>query len=303
MREPALKTPRPGGEFGGWGLSILRAGAPSKRLDLYFSHRRTSGHGHDDTLGLQFFYRGIPLLEQFGDTRGTIDLTDKLQGAADFAKLDYPAPFVREDRRPRGFSLQDMTTGLTKNLVLVDDYWGNNSWYTSYRGGQGVDRRAPYGQLNARTGREPESDLQFVEAFAADANSVSYQGVDAYRRALCVVTRPDGTPYVVDFFSVAGGHRHLLLLHSRGRETASTLGRGAKYAHLDLVPRDPVAESFVVPAGSVMQPSNVLNNVDLGPETKGEWRHEWEFDYAAWASKSNVRRTGSRHERSNRFLP
>ena len=287
VREPALKAPRPGGEFGGWGLSILRAGSPSNRLDLYFSHRRSAGHSHDDTLGLQFFYRGIPLLEQFGDTRGTIDLTDKLPNAGEIAELKYPAPFVRDDPRPRGFSLQDMTTGLTKNLVVVDDYWANNSWYTAYRGGQGVDRRAPYGQLNARTGREPESDLQFVEAFAADANSTSYQGVDVYRRAICVVTRPDGTPYVVDLFSVAGGHRHLFLLHSRGRETASTLGHGKRYAHLDLVPRDPVAESFVVPAGSVMQPSNVLNNVDIGPETKGSWRHEWEFDYAAWASKTH----------------
>ena len=287
VREPPAKERIPGGEFGGWGLSVVRAGAPSKRLDLYFSHRRTSGHCHDDTLGLQFFYRGIPLVEQFGDTRNTADLTDKIPGSREIAALAYPAPFVTADPRPRGFSLQDMTTGLTKNLVIVDDYWANNSWYTAYRGGQGVDRRAPYGQLNARTGRAPESDLQFVEAHAADPNSTSYQGVDVYRRAICVVTRSDGTPYVVDFFSVSGGHRHLFLLHSRGRETASTLGRGERYAHLDKLPCDPTAESFIVPAGSVMFPSNVFNNVDLGPETKGTWRHEWEFDYTAWASKTH----------------
>jgi hypothetical protein len=133
---------------------------------------------------------------------------------------------------------------------------------------------------------KPESDFQFVEAEGVDVNTVSYQGVDLYRRSLCVVTRPDGTPYVVDFFSISGGHRHLFLLHSRGRETFSTLGRGKKYDHLDSIPGEPVADSFIVPAGSVLFPSNVLNNVDLGPATKGSWRHEWTFDYAKWASKT-----------------
>ena len=286
IKSAPANPPKPGGEYGGWGLSVIRAGSADRRLDLYFSHDRCAGHSHDDTLGLQFYYRGIPLLEQYGDTRSTLDLTDAIPHAADFAKLEYPAPIVRHDPRPRGFSLQDMTTGLTKNLVIVDDYWAGNSWYTAYRGGQGVSRRAPYGRLNVRTGMRPESDFQFVEAEGVDVNTVSYQGVDVYRRSLCVVTRPDGTPYVVDFFSIAGGHRHLFLLHSRGRETASTLGRGKKYDHLDSIPGEAVADSFIVPAGSVLFPSNVLNNVDLGPVTKGTWRHEWTFDYAAWASKT-----------------
>lgn len=274
-----------GEECGGWGLSVLRAGSLDRRLDLYFSHDRCAAHSHDDTLGLQFFYRGVPLLEQFGDTRDTVDLDEKIPNADAFAKLAYPARIVTSDPRKRGFNLQDMTTGLTKNLVIVDDYWSNNGWYTAYKGGHG-DRREPYGQLNARTGRVPESDFQFVEAEARDMNAKSYQGMDGYRRAICVVTRPDGTPYVVDFFTVCGGHRHLFLLHSRGQEVFSTLGRGATYPHLEAVPRNAVADSFVFSGGSILFPSNVLNNVVVGSPVRGAWRHAWAFDYAAWASKS-----------------
>lgn len=290
MRQYDIRLPAArdavGEECGGWGLSVLRAGSRDKRLDLYFSHDRCSAHSHDDTLGLQFFYRGVPLLEQFGDTRDTVDLNEKIPNADAFAKLAYPARIVMSDPRKRGFNLQDMTTGLTKNLVIVDDYWSNNGWYTAYKGGHG-DRREPYGQLNARTGRVPESDFQFVEAEARDMNAKSYQGMDDYRRAICVVTRPDGTPYVVDFFTVCGGHRHLFLLHSRGREVFSTLGRGETYDHLEDVPRNSVADSFVFSGGSILFPSNVLNNVVVGPAIRGAWRHAWEFDYAAWASKSH----------------
>lgn len=284
---PAPRETKVGEEFGGWGLSVVRAGSADRRMEIYFSHDRCAGHNHDDMLGLQFFYRGVPMLEQFGDTRGTLDLDDKVPNAEEIAKFAYPAPFVRKDARPRGFSLQDMTTGLTKNLVLVDDYWAGNGWYAAYRGGQGVSRCAPYGRLNVRTGRSPEAPFQFVEAEGVDMNTKSYQGVDVYRRSLCAVTRPDGTPYLVDLFSVAGGHRHLLLLHSRGKEILSTLGHGRTYAHLEDLPSEPVAESFIFSAGSVLFPSNVFNNVDLGGPVKGSWRHSWEFDYLGWASKTH----------------
>ena len=275
----------PGEELGGFGISILRAGAPDKRMELFFHHDRVTGHAHDDMLGIQLFYRGIPLLEHFGDTRDTRDLDSRIPEAEEIKKLKYPYPIVTEDPRPRGFHLQDMTTGITKNLVMVNEYWSLNNWYTAYRGGM-PDARAPYGNLIARTGRVPENVLQFVEADGADAFSKNYQGISIYKRAIVLVTRPDGTPYAVDFFSVAGGQRHLFLLHSRGKEIKSSLGHGKKYAHLDEIPTDESVNNLKINAGNVFFPKRVLNNVDLGGMVKGSWHHAWLFDYAAWASKT-----------------
>lgn len=284
ITKPVPEKTVPGEEFGGFGLSIIRAGAADKRMELFFQHDRVSGHSHDDMLGIQLFYRGIPMLEHYGDTRQTVDLTDKVPDAEKFRALKYPAPFVTEDTRPRGFSLQDMTTGLTKNTLIIDEYWAENGWYAAYRGGQG-DRRAPYGNLVARTGRFPEKIFQFVEADGIDMNAKSYQGIRLYKRAFAAVTRPDGTPYLVDFFSVSGGHRHLLLFHSRGREIDSTLTRGRDYRHLEDLPDD-TANSFKMNAADIFQPRRVLNNVNLGGDVRGSWRHAWLFDYAAWAPKT-----------------
>ena len=287
------KAPIPGEEYGGFGVSIVRAGGVDKRLELVFQHDRVTGHSHDDMLGMQLFYRGIPMLEHFGDTRDTKDLNDKVPDYERFKALKYPAPIVTSDARPRGFCLQDVNTPLTKNTILVDDYWESNAWYTAYRGGTGADHRASFGNLIARTGRMPEEAFQFVEAEGVDKNSKDYQGMRLYRRAFAVITRPDGTPYVVDFFAVDGGHRHTLLFHSRGNEISSTLGKGKDYAHLEDIPGVPDGEhgdivgNFRIRAGNVLFPGKVLNNVNYGAQVRNSWHHSWEFDYAAWASKTN----------------
>ncbi|MBR6373701.1 MAG: hypothetical protein IKS20_11015, partial [Victivallales bacterium] len=289
----APKEPVPGEEFGGFGVSIVRAGGIDRRLELVFQHDRVTGHSHDDMLGIQLFYRGIPMLEHFGDTRDTKDLNDKVPDYDKFKELKYPAPMVASDERPRGFCLQDVNTPLTKNTIMVDDYWESNGWYTAYRGGSGADHRASFGNLIARTGRAPEEAFQFVEAEGVDKNSKDYQGMRLYRRAFAVVTRPDGTPYVVDFFAVDGGHRHTLLFHSRGREISSTLGKGKDYAHLEDIPGvadgsfGDIVGNFRIRAGNVLFPGKVLNNVNYGAQVRNSWRHSWEFDYAAWASKTN----------------
>ncbi|MBQ7403292.1 MAG: hypothetical protein IJW05_07630 [Lentisphaeria bacterium] len=285
IRKPVPATTVPGEELGGFGISILRAGAADKRMELFFHHDRVEGHSHDDMLGLQLFYRGIPMLEHFGDTRDTKDLNEKIPELEAFKKLKYPYPFVTNDPRPRGFNLQDMTTSLTKNLVMVNEYWSTNAWYTAYRGGI-PDARAPYGNLIARTGRIPENVFQFVEADGMDSFSKNYQGIAFYKRAIAVVTRPDGTPYAVDFFSVSGGQRHLFLLHSRGKELRSTLPRGKKFNHLNEIPDGDIAADLKMNAGNVFFPGRVLNNVDLGGSVKEAWSHAWLFDYAAWAPKT-----------------
>ena len=286
ITSPAPAEKIPGDEFGGFGISILRAGSPDKRMELFFHHDRIIGHGHDDMLSIQLFYRGIPMLEHFGDTRSTVDLTDKVKHADRFGKLQYPAPIVTSDPRPRGFNVQDMTNSLTKNMVIVDEYWAENAWYVARRGGPGQNRQAPYGNLIARTGRVPEMTLQYVDAEAEDMNAKSYQGLGLYRRALAVVTRPDGTPYAVDFYAVSGGHRHLLLFHSRGREVESTLTRKTPYKHLDEIPDDDTAAVFKMKAADIFQPGKVLNNVDLGGPVRNSWKHSWLFDYSDWASKT-----------------
>ena len=285
ITKPTPKTVVPGEELGGFGISILRAGAPDKRMEIFLQHDRVEGHSHDDMLGLQLFYRGIPMLEHFGDTRDTKDLNSKLPEVEEFKKLKYPYPIVTNDPRPRGFCLQDVNTGLTKNLVMVNEYWSHNAWYTAYRGGI-PDARAPYGNLIARTGRMPENVFQFVEADGVDSFSKNYQGISIYKRAIVAVTRPDGTPYAVDFFAVSGGQRHLFLLHSRGKEIKSTLGHDKKYKHLDEIPDNEVLKNVKNNAGNIFYPGRVLNNVDLGGPVKESWNHAWLFDYSEWAPKT-----------------
>ena len=285
INKPTPKTVTPGEELGGFGISILRGGAADKRMELFFHHDRAEGHSHDDMLGIQLFYRGIPMLEHFGDTRDTKDLNAQIPEAEFFKKLKYPYPIVTKDTRKRGFALQDMTTALTKNVVMINEYWSHNGNYTAYRGGY-PDQRAPYGNLMARTGRVPENVFQFVEADGQDSFSKNFQGIALYRRALAMVTRPDGTPYVVDFFAVNGGQRHLFLLHSRGKEIKSTLSRGKKYDHLESIPDGDIANDLKMKAGSVFLPGRVLNNVELGGMIKDSWNHAWLFDYTAWAPKT-----------------
>ena len=285
ITKPTPRTIVPGEELGGFGISILRAGSADKRMELFLHHDRAEGHSHDDMLGLQLFYRGIPMLEHFGDTRDTKDLDERIPEIEFFKGLKYPYPIVTKDTRPRGFNLQDMTTSITKNVVMINEYWSTNGWFTAYRGGT-PDARAPYGNLIARTGRVPENVFQFVEADGMDSFSKNYQGIAIYKRAIAVVTRPDGTPYAVDFFAVSGGQRHLFLLHSRGKEIRSTLPRGKKYKHLEELPDGDIGTNLKIGAGNVFFPGRVLNNVDLGGAVRESWSHAWLFDYSAWAPKT-----------------
>ncbi len=278
---------QPSAVFGGAGLSILRAGGQGKRMEIIFSHDRYWGHSHDDMLGIQFYYDGIPLMDHFGDSRlgRFIDLRDKFNPlAAKLKKLPYPQPMHPSDMSRKTFSMALPNSVLSKNTVMVDEY-GEKSGRAPWLGGFGLPSFT-YGNLTLFKGSKPVPNLQIAEAQAENNLALRYQGLREFRRALICVTRPDGTPYAVDIFRVNGGSRHMLLYHSRGKEVTSSLPPvNEKY---------PDINAWAAKQKRVFQPESVnavaneklLRNFQLTKRVPPMWSHTWLLDYAAWDSKN-----------------
>ena len=99
-------------------------------------------------------------------------------------------------RTPDGRLGQRWTSGtLSHNLVVVDE--ANQS---------GVPRGSQLELFGSAPG---------VELIQASGVGV-YSQCSEYRRTCALVRGPDGTPYVVDFFRVAGGQTHQYTFHANG---------------------------------------------------------------------------------------
>ena len=82
------------------------------------------------------------------------------------------------------------------------------------------DPKQPYGNLRLFKAGEYQDSLgtgiQIAEATGENVEPLHYQGVRTFRRTVISIARPDGKPYAVDIFNVAGGDRQFMLWHSRG---------------------------------------------------------------------------------------
>lgn len=297
-----LKTGRDGNElqepsvvFGGYGMSVLRGGAPGKRLEVLFSHDRVTGHAHDDMLGIQLQYRGVPLLDYLGDSRlgRFIDLREDHNPAAKGLKaLKFPAPMMVSDMNRKSFSMDLAVSAVTKNTLIIDEYDHTSSGRESWRGGYGAPD-FPYGNLVEFKGGEapgsPEADVQFAEAVGEGMLAHHSQGVRNYRRALVCVTRPDGNPYLLDIFRAVGGNRHLMLYHCRGDMAVAGLStKGKTYASLqewlDTVSKE--RGEWRPPFTDLLNGRELLNQITVWSKAPQAWDCVWKLDYAAWAPKT-----------------
>ncbi|MBN1671748.1 MAG: hypothetical protein JXR37_11975 [Kiritimatiellae bacterium] len=282
--------------FPGFGAAVLRAGGPGRCLEVFLAFDRAVGHDHDDPLGVQVFCRGVPILNHLGYCvpQRSLDLDARRNPlAGEILKIPFPAPLrvyseQLDEIKKRYAHLFDVADSpLTKNTVLVDEYTARgyaNFW---------ADGANPYGNLEfvrlSPDADGPDAGFEAVEASMANMLKAAPARLDRYRRALLAVTRPDGRPYLVDVFRVKGGSRHLMLWHSHGEETGSTLPDGdERYESLPAwldswVPerRDPAAHAWYKRA----QGEQAIRQVRVAPGAKlpDVWHHDWRLDWLAWA--------------------
>jgi len=294
LREPSECWP-------GYGLSLLRAGGPGRRCEVFLVHDRVTGHSHDEMLGVQLFYQGVPVLNFLGycvvDRSLELDPA-KSQYAQAWLDLPYPARMIpRHQVEPRwagGYNYGLNTSPLTKNTVIVDEYahgWCNDP----------VRPNDCFGNLLTFKGADdpdgPDALLQVAEAAGEDMMPGHARGCAEYRRALLAVNRPDGHSYVVDVFAVSGGRRHLILWHSVGNETGSTLPPATQtYATLEQfldqswraigVPGAPERRDWV-PRDRRILGEAMLDQVAVADAAAtAAWHQTWRLDYGAWAPKT-----------------
>jgi hypothetical protein len=207
--------------LGGSGFTILRSGSSDKRLEIIFSHDRMQGHSHDDMLGIQVFYDGVPMLQHLGDSRlgRFLELRqEKNELAKDLLSLPYPCKMKIADMGRKAFSMALPNSTLTKNTVTVDEY-GEKIARAPWRGGFGSSPFS-YGNL---TMVKTDGDVQIAEAVAENAFTRRFQKHRNFRRTLITINRKNGQSYVVDIFYVDGGFRHLQLYDSRATVVASNV--------------------------------------------------------------------------------
>jgi hypothetical protein len=302
MAKEVSKTPNgeelqlPSVAFGGYGLSILRQGSPGHQMEIIFSHDRVTGHAHDDTLGIQFFYQGVPLLNYFGDSRISrfIDMrSDKNPAAAKLLALEYPEKIIKSDMNRKKFQLSYASSPLAKNTLVIDEYdnQGRGAWNSN-----GCD--CPYGNLFLFKGGEArksrEATFQIAEASGENMFKYHNPKIRLYSRALIAVSRPDGKPYAIDIFRAIGGKHQILLYHSRGKEIESTIpDKGKTSPRLKTwIEQLPQNGKDAAPAVNNLfqdwrgQDKCLLKDVNAIWNSKKNWQHTWKLDYAAWASKT-----------------
>ncbi len=273
--------------MGGFGISVLRAGPLEHRTELIFQHDRSVGHAHDNQLGIQLFYRGLPLLQYLGDSRlgRFIDLRDdKNPFAARLKALPYPAPMIESDMERKSFSMALPTSPYTKNTLVIDDYSHQAVGRAPWRGGFGTPGFPTADLITAITG----DDLQFIEAEGRNLMRYQVQGMQLLRRGLILVTRPDGRSYIVDIIRAAGGNRHLMLYMSRGTELDSTLRpNGTTYetqqAWLDATAPERLEwmPKVVDAVGDLI----LLHNLRMVQNPGPRWHHTWQLKMADWAPR------------------
>lgn len=281
--------------FGGYGITLLRAGARGRRLEIFLHHDRAVGHAHDDMLGVQLHYRGLPLTAFIGDARWGrfLNLDPKKNRFADkIGALKYPRPMVEsEPSEYVGFAHGLNSSPLTKNTAIVDEN-GTGRKLAPWRGGFGAPKE-PFGNLRViKTASDPDGPaarFQVAEATGENMLPMHYQGIRAYRRTIIAVTRPDGRPYAVDVFHVAGGNRRLMLWNSRGDVVDMSFDRRADTtADLERW----FADTFKDARGEWSAPTVALDslhyvkNVAAKKERVAKWRCVWRLDYLDWMPKT-----------------
>ena len=301
-RLPSAAEPRQASDvFGGYGISILRGGGRGQRLEVIFSHDRIVGHAHDNPLGIQLFFRGVPLLAHMGDSRlsNFIDLrSERNPHAAAIKALPYPRPMVESDMERQSFGMALAQSAFTKNTVLVDEYGHQERGLTPWRGGWG-GAGFPYFNLRLFKGAAdpdgPAALLQVAEATGENMLAYHYQGLDTYRRTLLVVSRPGGRPYAVDIFRVAGGNRQTLIYGSRGTEVDSTIPAApTSYTRLQdwLAAAFPTRIEWNPVVTDAVSDYTLLANIAPVRAVPASWQHTWRLDYAAWAPKTRLGEDG-----------
>lgn len=292
LREPSAVWP-------GFGVGMLRAGGVGRRCEVAMTFDRVTGHGHDDNLGLQLFYQGIPILNHLGycvvDRSLSLD-PDKNKNAQFFLDLKYPRKIIpREQLELRwkgGYHYELNTTPYTKNTVAVDET--GHGWCVNP-----VRPNDSFGNLLFYKGAcDPDGAAAIFQVMEADMQNMlpgHVRGLRAYRRSILTIARPDGRPYALDVFYVDGGRRHVLLWHSVGDKIDSTIpveertfktfedwldeswmSIGVTEKRADWIPRERRAYG-----------ERQIDNVRVANNLPPYWRHTWRLDYASWAPKTD----------------
>jgi hypothetical protein len=263
-----------------YGVGVLRLGGAGQRLEISLVHSNATGHGAADTLGIECWVDGVPVMRRGGYVPYwyNMDLPDLPE--YDRLRALYAPHHMFEagcDGGYLGWSWNYTHSPICQNTVMVDGLPGPD--------GRGRSAAGFPELVTFKGGESPGAAGAWFQVLDISDHE-SWKPFDAsvtdFRRALLGVERPNGRAYAVDLLKVRGGRRHTLYNSAwADRSTASLPPVEKTVADLEQVlPLKGLGE------GTKRSPLQQVKEVGLLQPCNNAWSVTWETDFAAYVPRN-----------------
>ena len=293
--------------FPHYGVSMMRWGqAQGRRQEACLVYQRVSGHTHNDSLNLELFVDGLPVLWDMGYGNGTVDTcTERHPELRELIQAGYPRPILDtgpyakegEGRIPSGHWWTSEWNQLTPAhcTVMVNEQGPVKSWSQA---AAGIPVTLMSDAATEVAGSAPAAHrmLEVLDVAERGVFPDNTPAVSLYRRTLLTVHTPSGGGYLVDIFRVTGGTKHEFYYHAISEKVTSDLPAGqalpgtlASYRECTLALPEKMKEIEDPRALQTCAWSrgyrhiNELRRIDDEPRN---WKLRWEYDPMLYAPRT-----------------
>ncbi len=286
----------------GFGVGILRAGAPGQRLESSLSYTRQVGHSKSDIMGIDLWMDGIPIIRRGGyASKGqaiALEAGSKESEAVNAEKWPHPPFSIRANDGVywfRGYA----SSPILQNTLLADE----TATMTKKKGLPQLVRFWP-----GHAGKGERPLFQAIEA--VDRTSFERIGVpiEHHGRTLLAVEGRSGRAYLVDITTVKGKARTRLFTGIWGapdpRRSGSLSSTDAGYPDFQAAIAN---ENHAIPATQPLTEAEspwwnggkvparffeALTSVQSHPPSP-VWDRVWRTDYNLYSHGAAKRESGS----------
>ena len=267
----------PSRNWPGFGVGLLRAGAPQQRLEVSLHYSRATLHNAQDMLGMSLWFDGVPAVRTGGYASWWRNIRQPEMD--ELGKLNFPKPLRLSSHSGRCWSWVLAHSALNQNTVTINDCGPGPGWSDN----RGTSELITF--IGAAENDETRPEMQILEArsqgeFPATRNDFSGE----FRRALITLESSSGAPYLIDILIVEGGEKQTSFYSIWGERRSDTLPIKANFPDLAAAwyndnPPASSANSFVNQQMSILRiPSSVREH-----EVPGKtWQCDWDIDYYAF---------------------
>jgi hypothetical protein len=265
--------------WAGYGVGILRVGGPGHRQEICITYPRATLHSSQDALGIECWVDGIPVMRRGGYSAwwDNLQIDWNRPEYQVLRKLGYPHEMEIGKQSFSDWTWKYPHSAMCQNTATVDDVgtglgWADNRGYgevITYKGGESVG--------------ESGSGFQVLDVRDHYSWERVNKQVKDFRRVLIGVEGPDGRPYTVDIFHIAGGKKHTLFNSAwadRGDDMLpSVKGKSADlgaYFYGSKLPKE----------NEDAQQLPLVRHIEELSAAQGVWNLVWKTDYAAYAPRS-----------------